>query len=60
MDEQLKNIDIDYDQMNDVMYCSFGKVPAEAVSVEESHGVFIRVNPDTNNPVGVTILHPLK
>lgn len=56
MDEQLKNIDIDYDPTNDVMYCSFGSGPAEAISVETSEGVFVRVDPDTNRPLGVTIV----
>lgn len=56
MDEQLKNIDIDYDPANDVLYCSFGRAPADAISVEESDGVFIRVHPETNKPVGVTIV----
>jgi len=27
MDEQLKNIDIDYDPTNDVMYCAFARHP---------------------------------
>ena len=56
MDEQLKNIDIDYDPTSDVMYCSFGKTPAEAISVETSEGVFIRLDPETNKPVGITIV----
>jgi hypothetical protein len=52
----LKNIDIDYDTANDVMYCSFGSSPAEAVSVEVSDGVFVRMHPETNKPLGVTII----
>ena len=56
MDEQLKNIDIDYDPTNDVMYCSFVSTPVEAISVEMTDGVFVRVDPETNRPVGVTIV----
>lgn len=56
MDEQLKNIDIDYDPTSDVMYCSFVKTPVEAISVETSEGVFIRIDPETNKPVGLTIV----
>jgi len=56
MDEQLKSIDIDYDTKNDVMYCSFIAGSAEAISVETEDGVFIRMDPATNKPVGVTIV----
>ena len=55
MDEQVKNIDIDYDPVSDVMYWSYGP-PAEAISVEVSEGVFIRLDPDSNKPVGATIV----
>jgi hypothetical protein len=55
MGEPLSNLDIDYDPVTDVMYCSFGS-PVEAVSVETSDGVFLRVDPETNIPVGVTIV----
>jgi len=56
MDEQLKNIDIDYDPTSDVLYCSFGSAPVEAISLETSDGVFIRVNPETNKTVGITVV----
>ena len=38
------------------MYCSFGSAPAEAISVETSEGVFVRVHPETNKIVGITIV----
>ncbi len=56
MDKQLNNIDINYDPTSDVMYCSFGGPPSEAYSVETSEGVFIRLHPETNQPVGITII----
>jgi len=57
MDEQLNNIEINYDTVNDVMYCSFGGKPVEAISEERSEGVFVRVHPETNKVVGLTIVH---
>ena len=49
------NFDIDYDPKADVLYCSFG-VPVEAISKEITDGVFVRVDPKTNQTVGVTII----
>jgi hypothetical protein len=56
MDEQLKNLNIDYDPKSDVMYCSFGTTPVDAISMETSEGVFVRLHPETNKPVGITIV----
>lgn len=55
MDEQLKNIDIDYDPVSDVMYVAFGS-PVDAISVETSEGVFVRTHPRTGKAVGITIV----
>jgi hypothetical protein len=59
MGDALNTFDIDYDPANDIMYCSFGD-PIDAVSVETSDGVFLRVHAETNMPVGVTIVDLFK
>ncbi len=50
-----QKLELQYDPKGDVLYCSFG-APVEAVSVETSEGVFVRLSQDTNVPVGVTII----
>lgn len=54
MDEQ-KNLNINYDPTADVLYCSFGS-PVDAISMETTEGVFLRVDPNTNKTVGVTVV----
>ncbi len=44
-----------YDREADVLYCSFGD-PQPALSVEQANGVIVRVKPDTNEVVGITIV----
>ena len=49
------NLQIDYDDGADVLYISFGK-PRAAISKEVSVGDFVRIDPFTDEVVGVTIL----
>jgi hypothetical protein len=44
-----------YDPHADVLYCWAGE-PKEAISVEAEPGVFFRLDPITDQPVGVTIV----
>lgn len=46
---------ISYDTKSDVLYCSFGD-PRDAISVETDDGVVIRLDPQTQDVVGVTVL----
>ena len=49
------NLQIDYDDGADVLYISFGN-PRAAISKEVSVGDFVRIDPFTDEIVGVTIL----
>ena len=51
----LQNLMIDYDARADVLYLSIGN-PREAVCLEPEEGILVRVEPDTNNVVGLTII----
>jgi len=44
-----------YDAEADVLYCTLGE-PGEAISVETEPGVFYRLDPATDQPVGITIV----
>jgi len=44
-----------YDRSADVLYCSFGE-PRPAISVEEDNGVVLRLDPDTDELIGITIV----
>ena len=46
---------IDYDKMADVLYISFG-APKAAISDEVDDGDFVRVDPFTDEIVGITLL----
>jgi len=48
------NLDIDYDEYADVLYIAFGK-PCSAISVETNNGDVIRLDPYTDEVVGITI-----
>jgi len=52
MDE--KELNFDYDQESDVLYCSFGR-PVRAIGHEIAEGVVIRVDETTNKVVGITL-----
>ncbi|MDE2322772.1 MAG: DUF2283 domain-containing protein [candidate division NC10 bacterium] len=53
--KEMKGISLNYDTENDVLYLYFEKVQ-EAVSREIADGVFVRLDPNTDQVVGVTIL----
>jgi len=53
--EELKELSIDYDQTNDVLYVSFGP-PQESICVDVGDGNLVRLDMKTNKIVGVTIL----
>jgi uncharacterized protein YuzE len=44
-----------YDSEADVLYC-WESDPQEAISVETEAGVFLRLDPMTDRPVGITIV----
>ena len=48
----------DYDAEADVLYISFGN-PKDAEGVDIGEGTIIRIQPDTNEIIGVTIINPL-
>ena len=47
---------IAYDKKADVLYISFGK-PKAAVCIEKEVGVLLRLDPITDEIVGITILN---
>jgi uncharacterized protein YuzE len=55
MGEKMKGVSLNYDKNNDVLYFHFEK-PHEAVSMEIADGVFVRLDPKTDQVVGFTIL----
>ena len=46
---------VNYDPKGDVLYISFGE-PRAALSVEVEDGEFLRVDPETRQPVGITVV----
>lgn len=56
---QLNEMNLSFDPKADVLYCSFGE-PREALSVEMDDGVVLRLNPDTDEVVGFTVVDFLK
>lgn len=54
MDGSKTPLDIDYDADADVLYVSFGP-PREAVGMEVECGIIVRLDPDTEHVVGITI-----
>jgi uncharacterized protein YuzE len=59
MDQQKNNLTstmkISYDPDGDVLYCSFGD-PREGLGVEVGKGMIVRLDPETDDIVGVTVL----
>ena len=48
----------DYDADADVLYISFGN-PKNAEGVDIGEGTIIRIEPDSKDIIGITILNPL-
>src|SRR2546426_11625113 len=48
-------VNIDYDESGDGLYVSLGP-PREAYSVEPEEGILLRVDPDSGELVGLTII----
>lgn len=49
-------VNIDYDEAADTLYVALGE-PREAFSIEPEEGILLRVDPDSRELVGLTILH---
>jgi uncharacterized protein YuzE len=56
--EKKNKIKWDYDAEADVLYISFGN-PKNAEGVDIGEGTIIRLQPDTKEIIGLTILNPL-
>ena len=56
--EKRNKIKWNYDAEADVLYISFGN-PKNAEGVDIGEGTIIRIRPDTQEIIGVTILNPL-
>lgn len=56
--EKKKKIKWDYDAEADVLYISFGN-PQNAEGVDIGEGTIIRIETETKEIIGVTILNPL-
>ena len=56
--ENKDSIKWDYDAEADVLYISFGN-PKNAEGVDIGEGTIIRIEPDSKEIIGVTILNPL-
>lgn len=56
--EKKDKIKWDYDAEADVLYIAFGN-PQNAEGVDIGEGTIIRLQPETNEIIGVTILNPL-
>lgn len=56
--EKKNKINWDYDADADVLYISFGN-PKKAEGVDIGEGTIIRIEPDTKEIIGITILNPL-
>ena len=56
--EKKNKINWDYDADADVLYISFGN-PKNAEGVDIGEGTIIRIEPDSQEIIGITILNPL-
>jgi uncharacterized protein YuzE len=56
--EKKKKIKWDYDAEADILYISFGN-PKNAEGVDIGEGTIIRMEPNTKEIIGLTILSPL-
>ena len=55
MDTKPQEMKLRFDAKSDVMYLSFGE-PREAISLEHKQGLVIRMDPETSEVVGLTIV----
>ena len=57
MAKKSKDLDfnIEYDEFADILYISFGK-PRPGIAIEKTDGDFIRIDPYTDEVVGITII----
>ena len=53
--EKKEKIDWEYDAEADVLYLSFGE-PQEAEGIDIGEGMIVRVDPQSNEVVGITII----
>ena len=53
--DTLNNMNLFYDESSDILYVSFGK-PQKAICLEVDEGNLIRLDPFTDEVVGITIL----
>ncbi len=56
--EKKRKINWDYDADADILYISFGN-PKNAEGVDIGEGTIIRIEPNSNEITGITILNPL-
>lgn len=49
------NLNISYDDSADVLYISFGN-PRPGIATEVNDGDLVRIDPDTNEIIGITII----
>jgi uncharacterized protein YuzE len=59
MDTKSAEMKLRFDAKSDVLYFSFGE-PTEAISVELDNGLIVRMDPETDEVVGVTVVDFLK
>ena len=53
--EKKEKVDWEYDAEGDVLYLSFGE-PQEAEGIDIGEGMIVRVDPQSNEVVGITII----
>ena len=59
MIENKKSLTWDYDSESDVLYLTFGE-PQIAEGIDINDGTIVRVNSQTGEICGITIINPLK
>lgn len=53
---KIDKITIGYDSDNDILEVIIGQLAREAISIEQEDEVFLRIDPETKEIVGMTIL----
>ena len=54
--KKLKNLDISYDQRADIFHILFDKTLSD-ISIDVQEGNFVRIDPQTSDVVGITLLN---